>query len=124
MNYRLATANTAEFLSRSRQQIFPHAIMTGADVANEAQKRELEEKLRVLVTTRFGGNYRAAFGHYDVNQDGSISKDELKMLLSDAGVGSGLTRWAWANGIIEELDKSGDGQISWEEFTKVFDGVS
>ena len=86
-------------------------------MANEVQKRELEEKLRVLVTTRFGGHYRAAFGHYDANQDGSISKDDLKMLLSDAGVGSRLTRWAWANGIIEELDNSGDGQISWEEFT-------
>ena len=88
-------------------------------MATEKQKRELEEKLTTLVTTRFGGEYRAAFEHYDSDGDGSISKDELKLMLSDAGIGSGLTRWAWANGIIEELDKTGDGRISWEEFSAV-----
>ena len=92
-------------------------------MASEAQKHELEEKLTELVTTRFGGDYRAAFGQYDADGDGSINKDELKTLLADAGVGSGLTRWAWANGIIEEMDKSGDGLISWAEFAAEFDAA-
>lgn len=88
-------------------------------MANEKQRRELDEKLTALVENRFGGDYRAAFEHYAADGDGAIDKDALKALLSDAGVGSGLTRWAWANGIIEELDKTGDGLISWEEFVAV-----
>jgi hypothetical protein len=52
-----------------------------------------------------------------------IGKDELKALLSDAGIGSGLTRWAWANGIMEAVDKDGDGNISWAEFEAVFEGA-
>ena len=91
-------------------------------MANQEQRQELEEKISALATSRFGGDYRAAFGHYDSNGDGEISKDELKALLADAGIGSGLTRWAWAKGIVEELDVSDDGTISWEEFETVVRG--
>jgi len=91
-------------------------------MASEENRRELEEKVETLVTTRFGGDYRAAFGHYDADGNGVISKDELKALLSDAGIGSGLTRWAWAKGIIGDVDTSGDGNISWDEFAAVFEG--
>ncbi|QEL20553.1 EF-hand domain-containing protein [Limnoglobus roseus] len=49
-----------------------------------------------------------------------VSKDELKALLADAGIGSGLTRWAWANGIIEAVDANRDGVIDWAEFEAVF----
>ena len=51
-----------------------------------------------------------------------IDKDELKALLSDAGIGSGLTRWAWANGIMGEVDTNADDGISWAEFEAVFHG--
>ena len=91
-------------------------------MASDEQKRELAEKVSALVATRFGGDYRAAFGHYDADRNGTISKDELKTLLADAGIGSGLTRWAWANGIIEAMDTDGDGTISWDEFDAVFQG--
>jgi len=85
------------------------------------QKRELEEKLLALVGNRFHGDRRAAFLHYDADGDGRVNKDELKRMLSDAEIGNGLTRWAWANGIIEELDKTGDGMISWDEFTSALE---
>jgi hypothetical protein len=42
--------------------------------------------------------------------------------LKDAEIGSGLTRWAWAKGIMGEVDTSGDGAISWAEFEAVFRG--
>jgi Ca2+-binding EF-hand superfamily protein len=90
-------------------------------MANEEKKQEIDEKVTALVKTRFGGDYRAAFAHYDADGNGVISKDELKALLSDAGIGSSWTRWAWAKGIMGEVDTSGDGSISWEEFAAVFE---
>ena len=88
-------------------------------MANDEKRQEIDEKVTALVTTRFGGDYRAAFAHYDADGNGVIDKDELKAPLSD-GIGSGLTRWAWAKGIMGEVDTGGDGSISWEEFEAVF----
>jgi Ca2+-binding EF-hand superfamily protein len=90
-------------------------------MANEEKRQEIDDKMTALVKTRFGGDYRAAFAHYNADGNGTIDKDELKALLSDAGIGSGLTRWARAKGIIGEVDTSGDGSISWEEFAVVFE---
>jgi Ca2+-binding EF-hand superfamily protein len=92
-------------------------------MANEEQKQEIGDKVKALVRARFGGDYRAAFGHYDADGNGVISKDELKALLSDAGIGSGWTRWAWAGGIMGEVDTSKDGNVSWDEFAAVFKGA-
>jgi Ca2+-binding EF-hand superfamily protein len=89
-------------------------------MASEESRRELEVKVEALVKTRFGGDYRAAFTHYDTDADGVIGNDELKALLSDAGIGSGLTRWAWAKGIMGEMDTGRDGTISWAEFEAAF----
>jgi Ca2+-binding EF-hand superfamily protein len=91
-------------------------------MASDANKHELRVKMDALVGANFGGDYRAAFGHYDINRDGAISMQELTTLLVDAGVGSGWTRWAWVAGIIEELDANADGVISWPEFAAAFDG--
>jgi len=90
-------------------------------MASEQNKEELRGKVSALVAARFGGHHRAAFAHYDANHDGLINKDELKTLLGEAGVGSSWTRWAWAAGIIEELDANRDGLISWPEFAAVLD---
>jgi Ca2+-binding EF-hand superfamily protein len=91
-------------------------------MATDAQRREIDDKVTALVRTRFGGDYRAAFGHYDADGDGVISQGELKVLLKDAGIGSGLTRWAWVRGILAEVDADGDGGVSWAEFEAVFEG--
>jgi hypothetical protein len=42
----------------------------------------------------------------DFPVNGTIDRDELKDLLKDAGVGCGLTRWAWAKGIMGEPNTS------------------
>jgi Ca2+-binding EF-hand superfamily protein len=89
-------------------------------MASDEQKQEVDDKVTALVATRFGGDYRAAFAHYDADGNGTIDKDELKALLKDAGIGSGLTRWAWANGIMGVVDSGRDGAISWAEFEAVF----
>lgn len=91
-------------------------------MASEEQKQAVDDKVTALVATRFGGDYRAAFEHYDADGNGTIDKDELKAPLKDAEIGSGLIRWAWAKGIIGEVDTNGDGAISWAEFEAVFRG--
>lgn len=89
-------------------------------MASDANRQELEAKVLALVESKFGGDYKKAFGHYDANSDGTISVDELKTLLTDAGIGNMFTRGVWAAGIIAELDANNDGHISWAEFEAVF----
>ena len=86
--------------------------------------RELKSKVHTLVASKFGGDFKAAFDHYDGDKDGSVNKDEIIRLLSDAGVGNGLTRGKWASGILEKLDANGNGGIEWGEFEKVFGGTA
>lgn len=86
----------------------------------DANERELKEKVGRLVNKKFGGDFKAAFTHYDGDQDGAVSKGELVKLLSDAGVGNGLTRGIWASKIIDKLDTTGDSSIQWAEFESVF----
>lgn len=85
---------------------------------DDANTRELKAKVSALVSKSFGGDYKAAFEAYG-GKDGKVTKDELMKLLSDAGVGNGFTRGAWASGIIEKLDSDGDGRIGWSEFETV-----
>ena len=88
-------------------------------MATEAQKRELTDKVTLLIRDRFGGDYHRAFAHYDANGDGRIDRAELGRLLEDAGIGNWLTRGAWASGIVAALDADKDGTISGPEFEAV-----
>ncbi len=99
-----------------------HADRTASQLAFEedGNVRELKTKVGALVQSKFGGDYKKAFAHYDTNQDGGVDKGELVQLLSDAGVGNGITRGTWASKIIEKLDTTGDSKIEWSEFETVF----
>ncbi len=95
-------------------------------MVTERQKQDMREKVPALVRTKFGGDYTIAFGHY-ADRDGKVSKDGVKAILRDAGIGSILTRWAWARGVVAELDTDGDGRVSWPEFSTLFvrqDGIA
>lgn len=89
---------------------------------SETQKKELQDKVTKLVADRFGGDYRRAFQHYDRTKDGKVGRDELLRMLQDAGIGNWLTRGAWANGILAEVDADKDGMISEAEFQAVLAG--
>jgi hypothetical protein len=98
---------------------------TASELGFDAQDKNVEElkkKVGALVDKKFGGSYKKAFDHYDSDRDGGVTKNELMALLSDAGVGNGLTRGVWASKIIDKLDKSGDQKIEWTEFESVFTG--
>jgi hypothetical protein len=88
-------------------------------MATEAQKRELTDKVTRLIQERFAGDYGRAFAHYDSNGDGRIDRAELGRLLQDAGIGSWLTRGAWASGIVAALDADKDSTISAAELQAV-----
>ena len=85
-------------------------------MALDEDRRELRDKVAALVGARFGGDYRVAFGHYDADGDGAVSRHELEALLADAGVGPNWTPWVWATAIVAALDADGDGCVSWPEF--------
>ncbi len=93
-------------------------------MANEKQIKELKEKVQSVVTSKYGGDWYRGFQDYAAKHGSStvVEKDDLMMLLEDAGVGSWLTRGAWADGILKELDKNKDGGISWEEFEALLKG--
>lgn len=90
-------------------------------MATKEQKKELTEKVQILVQNKFRGEWRKAFDHYDAIKvkDGRIGRDELLTLLKEADIGNWATRGMWADGIIEELDKNGDSHIAWNEFEAV-----
>lgn len=87
-------------------------------MASEADRQELQRKVKKLVDGNFKGDYRKAFDHYDqgITKNGKINKAELIKLLEDADLGNFITRGEWANEIIKELDKDKDNSISWTEF--------
>lgn len=86
-------------------------------MANDAQKRELQEKVTNLVDARFGGDWTKAFQHYaGVGSASGVDRRGLSQLLEDAGVGNRLTRGAWTSGVMDVLDANSDGSITWAEF--------
>jgi hypothetical protein len=74
-------------------------------MANEKQIKELKEK----VAAKNGGS-------------SAVEKEDLLVLLEDAGIGSWITRGAWADGILDAADKNKDKTISWEEFEALLQG--
>lgn len=88
--------------------------------ATPARKREVKEKLTVLVAERYAGDSLKAFRAYDRDGDGAIAAAELKRLLKDADVGNWLTRGAWTSGVLAEADADKDGSISVPEFQAAF----
>lgn len=83
----------------------------------DAHAKEVIEKVKTLVKTRFKGDYMTAFKAYDLDHNGRLGPKDLSLLLKDAGIGNWLTRGAWVAGIIAELDKDHDGTISIPELT-------
>jgi len=56
-------------------------------------------------------NLKGAFRMFDVNGDGTVTKDELKEVFGGASRGEDV----WDQ-IMDEVDKNNDGEISYEEF--------
>jgi Ca2+-binding EF-hand superfamily protein len=81
------------------------------------REQEVRDRLAALVKNQFNGDAQAAFAHYDRDGDGKISRDHLCLLCEDAGIGNRFTRGRWVDGIMEKVDKDGDGFISKAELS-------
>ena len=87
-------------------------------MASSDQKQELVHKVTQLINAKFGGDWDRAFDHY-AKATGSgalLERTDLLEVLEEAGIGSWMTRGMWADGVIKELDLSGDKSISRHEF--------
>ncbi|MBW2525643.1 MAG: EF-hand domain-containing protein [Deltaproteobacteria bacterium] len=93
-----------------------------SDGPNEEQIRELKDKFKRWIDQDFGGDWDKAFRTVAnrANSVNTINREELLWALEQAGIGNWITRGMWADGIIKELDKSGDRAISEREFNSVF----
>jgi Ca2+-binding EF-hand superfamily protein len=85
-----------------------------ADSSTDDNAAELKAKVKKLVGEKYQGDYKKAFDHYGA--DGVVTRAGVLSLLKDAGVGNGMTRGMWADGIIDKMDASKDGKIQWSEF--------
>jgi hypothetical protein len=89
-----------------------------------AEEQEIADKVGALCIARYGekndANMRALFMGYDASGNGTLNRSELRELLADAGVGNGLTRGYWVDGVFDALDKDPlDGELTWEEYKRV-----
>jgi hypothetical protein len=70
------------------------------------------DTINEYIKIKFGGSLPAAFKYY-AKEDGRLSRDEVKLLLNDAGCGS-ITQDLATQGF-SKVDNNGDGFISWSE---------
>lgn len=113
-----APAAAAEATDLAREWLASGAGATKVASEETAHERELREKVRTLVEQQFDGDYQAAFDHF-AGADQRLSRSEVVTLLKRAGIGSMLTRGAWADGVMERFDANKDGGVTWAEFVAV-----
>lgn len=84
----------------------------------EKEKKELVAKVTQLIDREYGGDWDRAFDTYaqGTGSGSLLERDDLLEVLADADVGNWMTRGAWADGVVKELDSSGDAKISRSEF--------
>lgn len=86
-----------------------------------ASKKDILKKIRILITQQFD-TPEAAFSFFDKDQDGYLTKKELKKLVKDARVGK-LLSGIVAGKMIEGLDKDKNNKFDWKEFRKAVDSL-
>ena len=84
-----------------------------------ASKKEILNKIKILITQRFA-TPQDAFNFFDKNGDGYLNKKELKKLIKEAKV-SGLLSGVVASTMISGLDKDKNKMFDWQEFKAASD---
>jgi len=75
------------------------------------------EQLRQRLAKRPGFNIYEAFGSCDLNEDGKVTKQEIKKLIESRGF---YVSEKEMHTLVEKIDKDKDGRISYAEFREEF----
>lgn len=86
-----------------------------------ASKREILDKIRILITQEFT-TPQEAFNFFDKNKDGYLTKKELKKLVKSARVSS-IISGIVASKMIEALDADKNKKFDWKEFKAAVDSL-
>ena len=113
LNPNVSTFRPAVDRSNAGSAVRPTQL--AANDGNDKAVREVAEKVGNLVNSKFGGDYNAAFKHY-ANGGSEVSRDGVKQMLSDAGVGSWATRGLYTDGLMKRFDTNANGAVSMKEF--------
>ncbi len=81
-----------------------------------ASKKEILNKIRIFITQSFDSPQKA-FDFFDKNQDGYLTKKELKKLIKSANVNAFVSSMV-ARKMIAGLDEDGNKKFDWREFKK------
>ena len=79
-------------------------------------------KIRRMAASKKGFNLREAFQRFDADGDGTVSHDELKVVINDILQGD-VTETEMAD-VIKLFDPDNDGEISYREFRDLFYSIS
>ena len=77
-------------------------------------KEKILKNIEILMRSKFT-EAKAAFDFYDEDEDGFLTKNDLKKILQEADV-SILIRGLVAEFMLQSFDKNGDGFFDWNEF--------
>lgn len=86
-----------------------------------ASKKEILNKIRILITQKFDSP-EDAFKFFDKNGDGFLDRKELKKLVKEAKV-AGYVSGIVAKKMIKGLDEDKDKKFNWNEFKKAVDNL-
>ncbi|GMI53091.1 hypothetical protein ScalyP_jg11608 [Parmales sp. scaly parma] len=101
---------------------FAHTFYTSEDYDHKAKARMSMVKIRKMASSKKGFNLREAFQRFDTDGDGTVSHDELKVVINDILQGD-VTEQEMAD-VIKLFDPDDDGSISYREFNSLFYSIS
>jgi calmodulin len=101
---------------------FAHTFYNAEVNDNSLKARKAMVRIRRMASTKRGFHLREAFQRFDKDGDGSVSHDELKVVINDILQGDITEEEMIA--VIELFDPDGDGDIRYAEFRDLFYSIS
>jgi hypothetical protein len=98
---------------RHRVNHKPKAVAMAAPAKAEPEDAYIA-KGKAYVESAFGNDPKKAFDRY-AGPDGKISRGGVEKFLRDADIGGFFLRGVIADEVMAQLDKDGDGKLSWDE---------